>query len=265
MTFHPPTTRRERILAFGPAGGGKSTAYMSIAELLYRTNTPNRLHVWDHDVTVEALEPEDGHLKQWLDVKDVDHYDDWKRESRVAKQEAASDKNDWLVVDMASDLYSKSRSRFYEAKFGQTIDEFLVNISALESKEAAAKTTGAYGSHWDAINHLYDAVFGVIHRYPGHVFVCCEERQLSDVVKGSMDAESKSIYEKAGVMPAGRNSMTHAFHTVARFVHASGEKYVMSTLKDRKRGLVKGVVVPKEEDCGFAAGYLMGVAGWIVD
>lgn len=258
MSLHPPTVRRERILAYGLHGAGKSTIWLALAEWIYKTGADSRLWVVDTDMAWEAMRPEDGHLDSVVEVFSIYEYEDYRPAIHKLKEDATPD--DWYIVDRADVLWDAAQEGWSAAVEGKDIDEFF-----LVHQKQGTSPGGDYGTNWVQIKRMYKAMgVDLFSRFRGHVLAVCAAEQTREK-KGQFgdDAEVFAKYSTVGMKPAGEKKLAHLFHTELYMVE-SPSGYRMSTLKERKpfgtdgRPYLKGKPVTPD----FVMAYLIGVAGW---
>lgn len=255
MPFHATVPRRERILAMGPAGSGKSTAWLNIAEWYHKTETPGRLFVADTDLAWEGQRPVDGHLDERVISKDVF---DWPSLIETVEKAAADYQDgDWLVVDMISAAWTYAQQHYYEEVFGKELDVFF-----LEAKKAGTNPGGEWGSNWTVINKLHSSFMQKLQRYPGHLLACTpatDVRQPDARGGGGDTREILHLFGKLGVKPEGQKLLAYNFHTVLLFQDVPRAGYTITTAKDRNREVLTGESLDE-----FCKSYLIRVGGWRV-
>lgn len=259
--LHPPSNRRERILGYGQSKQGKSTAWLDIAEWLYKTGSKNKVIVGDTDVAWEAMRPMDGHLDHIVKVTDLDEWADYKSWINKAKTSANPDRNDWLVLDMVDKCYETAKGEYFMRRFGKELDEFFI-----EAKGDTEVIGGAYGTNWDVINKMYNSVMNIVHRFPGHVYCAtpADEVRLPAARsgKGGDDEQTRAMFGTMGMKPKGQKLLPHMFHTILYF-QKGPRGYMMTTVGERQRKRFTGEIVGVDEGQPlFVAKYLIGAAGW---
>ena len=251
-----PTQRRERILIMGPPGGGKSTAWLSVAEWLEKTKADGRLFVADTDLAWEGQRPFDGHLDKRVVQEDINHFPSLV--AFVDKATADYQPGDFLITDMIDKAWLYAQQHYYEEVFGKELDDFF-----MEAKKNNANPGGEWGSNWTVINKLHQKFMLKLQRYPGHVIACtpCTDvRQVDATGKGQSDSrEVLHLFGKLGVKPQGQKDLAYNFHTVLLFQSVPRVGYTFSTAKDRSREEAEG-----EKMTDFTRTYLMKYAGWTV-
>lgn len=261
MTLSAGGLRKERILAYGASGSGKSSIWLNIANWIKRTNSPSRILLLDTDFTAEAMLPADGSLD---DVVIVEQAADWKEMKPAIKRLVAkgvAGRGDWLVYDMIDKVWSKSQDGFFEFLTDKDIDVFL-----MEAVKEGASLGGDWGVNWQAINKMYGELIAPIVRFPGHVLAlapAADVREPDRSGKGGDDARIRGLFSRLGVKPQGQKDLPHLFHTVL-LMQESPKGWTMTTAKDRERARVGGVVLGGESgpEPGFVMKYLLQIAGW---
>ena len=258
MSLHAGTARRERILAYGIPGAGKSSIWLSIAEWVHKSNAPSHVWVIDTDMAWEAMRPEDGHVDHCVTAFPIFGYTDYKEAVKKIRENGTVD--DWFVIDRGDVLWDASQEAWSQAVEGKDIDEFF-----LMHQQRGTAAGGDYGSNWVQIKRMYKGIgIDLITRFRGHVLVCCAAEEVREK-KGQFgdDADVFAKYKGVGMKPSGEKKLAHLFHTEI-FMVESPSGYRMSTLKERKsmsgdgRKSMKGKAVTPD----FVAGYLIGEAGW---
>lgn len=260
--LHSPSTRRERILGFGPEGSGKSSAWTYIAEWIYRTKAHAKVWVIDTDLGWDAMRPEDGHLDPIVEAFPIHEWADYR--PAIHKIRGQAGKDDWFVVDLADEPWEAAQKYYFEQAYGQDIDEFF-----LQAKINDTSVGGDYGSNWTIIKKLYNGVMGGIPSFRGHVYCATTADVVRKTEEGKKkaawddDAETVETYGRIGYKPNGNKRLAHMFHTVLYFAKTPSG-YRVTTTKERtapgqaNRSYLAGQIVKPD----FVTTYLMGVAGW---
>lgn len=258
MSLHPPTPRRERILAYGQPGAGKSTTWVQIAEWYYKTKVAAKVWVVDTDICWEAMRPEDGHLDQIVEAFPIYEWSDYKPAIQKIRENAKPD--DWFSIDRGDTVWDAAQEGWSQAVEGKDIDEFF-----LMHQQRGTNPGGDFGTNWVQIKRMYNGVIGLVQRFKGHVIVCASASEVREK-KGQFgdDAEVYNKYAKIGWKPNGQDKLAHLFHTEL-FLADTPSGYRMTTAKERKapsgghqRQYVKGKPVTPD----FVMAYLIQEAGW---
>lgn len=237
-TYAPPTSRRERILAFGTFGSGKSEAVTKIREKAVAED--RMLYVSDTERAYEALLDPDDAL---VDVTDLslaewpDYIADAERMLEIGQE------GDWWAYDSASQPW-----------------EVLQNWALDQGWE----NDRGDGIDWQRVNREYATLQNAWLAFPGHVLLTARWKELTPPKRNGEQVESRQTlqtYGRFGGRPAGQKDLGHVVpHTVLLMGQTRSGTYVMSTVKDRKRK-----VLVDEPVRDFARDYLVKIAGWTVE
>lgn len=282
---------RERVVAFGPEGVGKSLLALDIAAnlppgvLMFVIDNDN---AWDRmlegttleGATVKVLEEwrwVDGEFVADDEYTDptgnlvVFHVDGW-----VANTEAIAlvgdrgTRDDWCCIDSGSALWDDVQAWFTEEVFSTDMADYFLEVrlekvarkkKAIEDEEKlkAAKTLGALDGwmDWPVINATYKRdVMKFLVNPPCHLIVTAEQ---AEVTKEDTDKETRTLYG-ADVKARGQKRIGHNVQTVLRLRREQNGNHKVWTLKDRG-GRAK-LVNEDVTDRGFVDWYLIDVAGW---
>ena len=260
--IHAGSSRRERLLAFGISGAGKSTIWLAIAEWIHKTGSNAKVYVIDTDNAWEAMRPEDGHLDEVVVPFGIHKWGDYKPAVKKIREAGANagHMDNWFVLDRADVIWDAAQEGWSQAVEGEDIDEFFLRHQV--NQTAAG---GDYGSNWVQIKRMYrGAGIDMITSFPGHVLACASSDEVREK-KGQFgdDADVVAKYKHIGQKPSGQSKLAHLFHTELYLVE-SPSGYRMTTAKERKpftdqgREYMKGKLVTPD----FVVAYLVGVAGW---
>lgn len=258
MSLHPPSSRRERILAYGLPGAGKSSIWLCLAEWIHKTNAPSHIWVLDTDSAWEAMRPEDGRIDHAVTPFSLHEYGDYKEAVKKIRENGTVD--DWFVVDRGDVLWDASQEAWSVAVEGKDIDEFF-----LLHQSRGTSPGGDYGANWVQIKRMYRGMgVDLITRFRGHVLVCCAAEEVREK-KGQFgdDADVYAKYKSVGLKPSGEKKLAHLFHTEI-FMQESPSGYRMTTLKERKMfgGETRPYMKGKSVSPDFIMAYLIAIAEW---
>lgn len=272
MSFIPPSHTvagitydwiPERVLAYGGYGVGKTQAWLSIADLYFKTDTPGTFHVADaDDAVLRSMSGQYDHLTN-VKVTPVIYFTDYAKWAIGLKDEVQ--KGDWIVADTASSAYSAATEHYLSKMYGKTRSDFeLERLLDPEHKGPPiepgdwVQIRGLFLSWWEnlVVRDLSTAKLC-------HLFATAEPKQVLDHFEGkSKDKSVLQDYGALGWRPEGHKSFPHKAHSVLMFARTGngedGFKYWVQTVKDRSARDTKNLRL----DNGFAMDYLMGRAGW---
>lgn len=247
------TGARERILAFGGAGTGKTHDWLTIANEYARAEkegvTLGRFYVIDSDFTVERS------MEAYPGVEAVVEYaatPDW--EDYIAAIESFNKRmtrHDWLIIDMASPLWEMAQEHYISRIFRKDMDDFYLLHRETQKKGGAMDGF----KDWSVINKIYKQnVSNHLLRCQGHLFATAAATPLSTDLDSK---EMKAIYARFGVKPVGQKHLSHMFHSVLWKQAPKPDQWTLTTIKDRAR-----VSLQAEPLSNFVDDYLVKVAGW---
>lgn len=250
-----PHDSRERILAYGAGGSGKTNAWLE----WLRAMPQSTAWVIDTDRAVERM-VEDARfaaLKDRIELCQIFDGEDFPRYKEFAKRAAATmGRDDLLVVDLADKPWSHAEEYFISRIFTEDMEEFyLQHRAGLEGSKKGGKGGALDGwKDWGVINRLYFGFANQLLKANGHVFLCCPEQKVTD----EDDRDTQRLFGSVNYKPKGQKLIAHVPHTVLRFVGNQARKsWLMTTVKDRGR-----VELDAEPVRRFTSDYLVKVAGW---
>ena len=255
MTFHPQGNSREQILLIGSWGAGKSYAWLSTAKRIPEA------HFYILDTTFDAERMVEGESLTNVTITHVDEWDEWIEASE--KYRTIATRDDWLVVDLVSDLWGAAQRAYSDKAFGKPIDDWFLSAKA----EADAKDTnvggiiaGSHGENWGMINKMYQRAIMSILRFPGHILAVAPAEQVSEPNqqgKGGDSIELRNLFNRFKLKPSGQKNLAFQFHTILLMREKSKDNWIMDTVRDRNRERLTNTTVTD-----FSLNYLMKVAGW---
>lgn len=269
VNFRPTIRPRERILAFGVQGTGKSKALLDIA----RKCKADTFYIWDNDYSAERLL-----ATSYADVAerppvDVPHDDlgiaygnvvvrngdeaDWEELLAwldLCRKHVALD--DWVSIDSVTATWPSVQGWFIEQVHSEDIGEYFLEVRKEKAKaKEEKKTLGALDGwmDWPVINKVYAKFYTKLLNLPCHWFLTAEQGRVSD----EDDKDVKGMFGPYNVKPNGQKRLGHKPNTVLWLTKSRKGNYGMTTVKDRGR-------VECEDDGweDFAKDYLADVAGW---
>lgn len=294
MTIHPTGRSRERVVAFGPEGVGKSLLALDIAanlpagQLMYVVDNDN---AWDRmlegttldGATVKCLEEwrwdaDAGGFVADDEYTDPDgnlivfHCEGWVANiTAIATIAARAARDDWCCIDTGSALWDDVQAWFTEEVFQSNMADYFLEVrmdkAARKQKakksddkaEKAAKTLGALDGwmDWPVINATYKRdVMSFLVTPPCHLIVTAEQ---AEVTKEDVDKETRTLYG-ADVKARGQKRLGHNVSTVLRLRREANGNHKAWSVKDR--GGREKLTNEDITDRGFSDWYLLDVGGW---
>lgn len=252
--FGPRIPARERILAMGPEGSGKSTAPLDIAIKIPEVT------VWVVD-TDRAWTPEGGRMNpcdELPNVKGVPAYEFPQIKPAIEKVSKQAKRDDWLVVDMLGPQAWDGAQEFYtEVTKGKEIEDFYLEFMKKSGNRGKNPFEG--DTDWVAIKKLYGSVIAAILNFPGHVYCTSGVKAIGD----RDEAINKRLFGPYGVRPDGEKRMGHVFSTVLLMRQKTRDEWTFTTVKDRNgRVGYRREYVENKPWADFSKQYLWECAGW---
>ena len=259
MPFHTDGPK-ERILAFGGPGAGKTRAYLSIAELLQKTGSKATMYVIDTDYAVDYM------LQVGFpDLTNVEFTEvgDWHEYmSAVNDFQKKLKPGDWLVADLLNYAWEAVQEHYSTEAYGKDLATHFLERKRAASKRSEEAWDGA--SDWTIIKPLYrQFVNRFFYRHRAHVFATAGVKPIARSGKWADNNEVVATFGTIGFKPEGEKRTPHHPHTIIHLKRSKGGEFLMDTAKDRERPDMVDVGLGTEESPGsFAKSYLLGVAGW---
>lgn len=260
--MRPPTPRRERILAYGGPGGGKTRAILSLADLYVKTKTPGHFYMIDTDDTYWASVEEFPAVAE-SGIFTVETAYDWKGYVAAAKEFAAKTTgDDWMVVDLFDKGWEEVQNHYSEQVFGADKGDFFLQMRKQmeESKRKSGNFQPFEGwTDWPTIKALHAGWANeVIFKHRAHVFLTAGVKPVD------RKTDSKDVIDAfghIGAKPAGEKGLAaHGVNTVLMFRQIKPGEWVLDTAKDRGGR----EVLMAEPIKNFAMDYMVKVAKWSV-
>lgn len=294
MAWKP--SRRERILLYGGAKAGKSTTYISLMKFARLTKTPSYFHIIDNDNAAEAigLYPGGTYGELLGDVVDEDygenltrleyehatiyipeHFDAYNPIADEIKKKATP--QDWVVIDMLSNLWEIMPDWWIENVYGQNSWEYYAAVrQAIEAEEDGAGERG-FGGHsgvdWQFIGKTYRKWEKRLTLYaPCHVIAYGAETEIQP--HHDKSGEKRAQYSMVGAhAPKTEKGAVHRFHTIGRVAKkvkpdGSTRERSITFVGDRDREdlisekLGRGMTLVLSDGPKFYKDYLIDIAGW---
>ena len=278
---------RERTLAMGITGSGKSFQWLKMAEILLPTGAIFRCIDTDNDIPymIETqfprLLPENGgnvFVHPAFDWPEYQHSVKWITHQLTAEQLKNTDSylvkaynmpikpDDWVVTDKINSAWKTVQNYFVTSVFGDDPGEYFLMIrkqiedglrkTAKGGQPASTITEGLDGwKDWSVINKLYDDwILPIIYRVKCHVYAATDVDVLD---RGNKDVEMQQLFGDLGIKPAGQKSLGGQHHSIFLLIPGK-DKWFITTIKDRAgRPYFKRVTL-----VSFYHQYLVTKAGW---
>lgn len=243
----------ERILLFGPAGSGKSTAAASIASMAQKTRSDARFHVIDTDLAWDRML-----IEGYPDLSNVEVYTslEWPEyKESLAKIRSVIRPNDWVVVDLVSNAWETVQSYFTEQVFDRDIGDYFLQVR--KDLKTGKKSLEAFSGwvDWSVINAMYKTWTNDL-LFKTRANVICMAK-MGKVHQDQDDKATRLLFGQHGVKPEGQKSLAYQFHTVLLTGEPRTGEYTLTTIKDRERAQLDKTPVKK-----FALDYLVKIGGW---
>lgn len=250
-----PHRFKERILAYGGAGTGKSTITCSVARYMPEA----KFHVIDLDYSATyerllATEYTDVYDRGNVAIHETDAEWGAFEQTFAGILKEGNPDTDWITIDTATVTWQMVQAWWADTVYGVNIADYMAELrkGATDLKEYNASM--ASDMTWPAINKQYQEKFyRLLHKWRGHIILICEPAEL----RKDEDADVKSTYGFVGYKPQGQKTLPHVAATNIFLDHPKIDQWRMTTVKDRGRQLVEKT--PLED---FAIDYLVGVGGW---
>lgn len=261
MPLHAPNSHsRERIMAFGGAGAGKSFNYYTIARLAMKTGSDSVFRVLDTDESAWRM-LEDPAFAGILDeagepinIEITEAYNWQTFVDGLEKIHAVTQPQDWTLIDMLSPTWTWVQDHFTEKVFKQGMDDyFLQKRAAMRGDEKKVQMFEGWRD-WPTINTMYGKLQEKILRWPGHLYVTSEQKAINT---DQTEKDTKSLFGPHGVVPVGQKRNPHLFQTILWHREIRPGVREITTVKDRSRAQMAGT-----EITDFTMQYLVRTAGW---
>lgn len=248
MILQPPSKAPERILLYGDAGSGKSTAALTIAHTMGATET---MRVVDTDYSASwfrsLASPNHSEFADRVQVEVVGPAD-WKGQLKAVRDAAAQTvEGDWLVLDSATPCWQAIQTLYITMKHGDDFFDFFATNGSKDNDKTDADI------NWQAVNGEFAKLYDALFTCKGNLLLTAE----ADAVGDRDDRKVRGLYQTIGFKPKGQKTLAYTPHTVLFMSKARTGEFRMTTIKDREREEIENVTV-----ADFGRDYLMKIAGW---
>lgn len=280
MTWRPQGRARERILAYGPAGAGKT--YAAMQTITKALGPGERAYVIDIDNAWGRMLETDGAAiglsvveEYQQGVRDQEYEDPdgnvvlfhcrgWEASIKaLSKALTTATRDDWIVVDSMSWLWDDVLAWYIEKTHGEELPDFLID-ARMQQIKAGKKTaaTGATGGQeatvveWNYINPVWNKqVATPLVNANCHIYLCAEAKEAR--TDGRQDKQLQTLYESIGWLPKTQKRVGNNVQTILFFNVSKTGVYKVTTVKDRGRE-----ALAEEEWTDMGSTYLRQTAGW---
>lgn len=260
---------KERILLGGAPGTGKTFSWLKVAQLLPKA-------------TFHVIDPDDGVVRVWKEnvngqepfasVTNINYYFTPVWYGKLQKTEdgheggvheafldvmSKAKRDDWIVVEMVSQLWQMVQGAFVQEIFNEGIGEYFLRARKNMKEKSSSLNPLEGWTDWQVINRMHneDFMVPICYRLPCHTFMTTSVSVQSGNSKE--DAEVKAFYGDTNIRFEGQKH--NVFRAQSIFMtRRTKEGWQISTfLKDRGRPWLD-----KEPLYDFGLQYLVGIAGW---
>lgn len=254
MPLHPEFPVFERILVFGPAGSGKTTSWLKIAELASKTKSDAVFYVGDTDAAVTRML-----LGYNISNLELHSLYDWPEYVEFGKRVITTARpQDWIILDFIGSAWNAVQQHFVSEIFKQDIGDYF--LQARKELGSGAKNLSALEGwvDWPVINAMYRQwITPLLYRTRSNILATAQGEPLSDSRNPTEDQATRALLLPFGAKPVGQKALPHQFHTLLLSARDARGGWTFNTVKDRERVEVRGQAVSN-----FALDYLVKIGGW---
>jgi hypothetical protein len=251
MPLHSPFSAQERILIYGPAGSGKTTAWLDIAKWSARTKSDARFYVLDTDFAVDRMVASYPEIHPNIVIQTGYDWNDYMAFQRNVLANARP--HDWVIVDFVGTAWEAVQQHYIEEVFNKDIGDYFLYVRKASNEKGLEGWTD-----WSVINGLYRQWFNpLIFKSRANVLCTAKATPLSSDRNPTEDTTTRQTFLRYGVKPQGQKDLQYPFHTLLITGRDAKGTRTISTVKDREREEVSGLAV-----ASFTLDYLKNIAGW---
>lgn len=247
-----PLRSRERILAFGPIGTGKTTA---AAQIVKRLHPDAKVTVIDCDNAWERMLDTD-YPDLDVEIIRVRGWEEFLEAFGNAVDNA--DRDDWVIVDDMSYPWAWVLRWYIQKTHGEELPDFMID-HRIKQISNDAKATGGQDAilvEWNYVNQVWNGeIADRIVNAGCHLFLCAPAKKLRTDSQGDR-REVREFYEQVSHKPDSQWRLGHQMQTVLFFDQGKVSGRKITSLKDRGRELWD-----EEAWSDFGREYLK-LAGW---
>ena len=257
MPLHPSFPAPERILAFGPAGSGKTTAWLDIAKWCARTKADVKFFILDTDFAVARMITSYPEIQPIVDISTGYDWNDYMAFQKKVLREAGP--NDWVIIDFMGSAWDAVQQHFIEEVFHKEIGDYFLQARKSLAKDDKSLSALDGWTDWSVVNGLYRQwVNPLLYKGQYHLYATAKSDQLSSDKKPTESADMRAALVRYQVKPKGQKDLFYQMHTVLLTGrdNRTGNR-TLTSIKDRERTELEGAVVKS-----FTTDYLQSVGGW---
>lgn len=251
LKLKPENYTRERILAYGGPGSGKTYGAFKIAEKL-----EGDVYFIEIDPTLDEYE-ESGEFDEVFkrtQVYKVRSFPDLV--NAMDRIEGQTKPDDLIIVDDAGSPWTMARDYFVSVSKDQ---------DSLADQLDSFNTSGTFGSieygDWGDVKKLYRMFSNTILMEDAHLYLTAPMKELVEAGSITPSQTIQRAYGAIGAKPAGEKTLGHMVRTVLFLQGSNPKTWRMTKVKDRQRDKDWGnKQTRKLGDLGKE--YLVRIAGW---
>lgn len=251
MALMPPTPqRRERILSYGPEGGGKTTAWLSIAKWAEATGSDAQFYVLDTDYAVEHMIESPEWPSDRIHVWNAIEWEEY--DAAIDEILPKLRRQDWVVSDFVGTAWEAVQDWYVRKIYHTNIDDFF-----MEARANAKSGNPLDGwKDWSVINRVYKSwINKVVFRNDAQVFLTAQ----GEGVRDTDSRQLKATFGRVGIRPRAQKQIGHQAHSILLMQALRPNEPTITTVKDRGR-----VSLDSHRFSDFTLDYLVPVAGWML-
>lgn len=260
LVIESPHRFPERLLLFGDAGAGKSSAVCNMARYM----PDKQFWIADTDVSFAydrmlATEYQDVDAQGNVHVLMSTDWDEYTANmDQIMAQ--ADPKVDVLVVDNGTFPWQWVQDHHTNAQYGVDIDDYYLQLKRQYHDDTKGYMAAvAEGMSWPLVNKkFHKGFYRPFHKWAGHAVIVTQAKQVS---KQEKDEDIVAQFKVHGAMPAGQKDLSYVMATnilmLDRGKIGGKQTWAISTTKDRGRDKVEKMEIDE-----FARDYLVDIAGW---
>lgn len=269
MALHPTDPAPERILAYGPAGSGKTTNLLNIAKFANLTKSPSRFFIGDSDFAMDRMIA--GYPELTFSIFGDPNFNnpdarvvifplfEWKDYERfLIEVRRAATPLDWVGIDFIGSAWTAVQEYYVNQVFHQDIGDYFLKVRKEISNDASKLGALEGWVDWAVINPIYKKwVNHLLFRGRYHLYATAKSDNLSSDRKPTEDSQTRQLFARYQVKPVGQKDLPFQFHTLLLTGRGSNGDRTMTAIKDRERQEVSGTTITS-----FTTDYLVNIAGW---